>query len=87
MSERLDTCTENEFSQDKKEETWPSPITKAPTPTEKSKRQRDNTKTLPTIMEDRARLRKVSLGNDTHQTGVVKPVYWIPTFVLTAKAM
>ena len=30
---------------EKKEEIWPIPMTKAPTPTEKSKRQRDNTKT------------------------------------------
>ena len=32
---------------EKKEEIWLSPMTKAPTPTEKSKKQRDNTKTLP----------------------------------------
>ena len=31
----------------KKEEIWLSPMTKAPTPTEKSKKQRDNTKTPP----------------------------------------
>ena len=31
----------------KKEDIWLSPITKAPTPTEKSKKQRDNTKTPP----------------------------------------
>ena len=29
--------------QDKKEEIWPSPMTKAPTPTEMSKGQSDNT--------------------------------------------
>ena len=29
---------------EKKEEIWLSPMTKAPTPTEKSKKQRDNTK-------------------------------------------
>ena len=33
--------------QEKKEEIWLSPMTKAPTPTEKSKKQRDNTKTPP----------------------------------------
>ena len=32
------------YSQEKKEEIWLSPMTKAPTPTEKSKKQRDNTK-------------------------------------------
>ena len=31
----------------KKEEIWLGPMTKAPTPTEKSKKQRDNTKTPP----------------------------------------
>ena len=31
----------------KKEEIWLSPMTKAPTPTEKSKKQRENTKTPP----------------------------------------
>ena len=30
---------------EKNEEIWLSPMTKAPTPTEKSKKQRDNTKT------------------------------------------
>ena len=33
------------------------------------------------------RLRTVSWGNDSHPTGVVKPVYRIPTFPLTTKAM
>ena len=33
------------------------------------------------------RLRMVSLGNDSHRTGVVQPVYGIPTFPLTAKAL
>ena len=32
------------FKREKKEEIWLSPMTKAPTPTEKSKKQRDNTK-------------------------------------------
>ena len=64
-------------------------MTKAPTPTEKSKKQRDNTKNATkniyytTIAES---LRTVSWGSDSHPTGVVKPVYWIPTFPLTAKA-
>ena len=31
--------------EDKKEEIWPSPMTKAPTPTEMSRGQSDNTKT------------------------------------------
>ena len=33
------------------------------------------------------RLRTVSWSNNNHQTGVVKPVYWIPTFQLTTKAL
>ena len=34
-------------SLEKKEEIWPSPMTKAPTSTEKLKKKRDNTKTSP----------------------------------------
>ena len=65
-------------------------MTKAPTPTEKSKKRRDNTKTATknfdyTTIADR--LRTVSWGNDSHPTGVVKPVYGIQTFPLTAKAV
>ena len=33
------------------------------------------------------RLRTVSWDNDRHPTGVVKPVYGIPTLPLTAKAV
>ena len=33
------------------------------------------------------RLRTVSSGNDSHQTGVIKPVNGIRTFPLTAKAV
>ena len=65
-------------------------MTKAPTPTEKSKKQRDNTKTPPktsiyTTIADR--LRTVSWGNDSHPTGVVKPVNGIPTLPLTTTVM
>ena len=35
----------NDFFEDKKEEILFSPMTKAPSPTEKSKKERDNTKT------------------------------------------
>ena len=34
---------ENTRVEDKKEEIWPSPMTKAPTPTEMSEEQSDNT--------------------------------------------
>ena len=33
------------------------------------------------------RLRTVSWGNDSHRTGVVKPIYGIQTFPPTAKGM
>ena len=61
-----------------KEEIWLSPMTEALTPTEKSKKQRDNTKNATknfdyTTIADR--LRTVSWGNDSHPAGVVKPVY------------
>ena len=73
-----------------KEEIWLSPMTEALTPTEKSKKQRDNTKNATknfdyTTIADR--LRTVSWGNNSHPAGVVKPVYGIPTFPLTAKAV
>ena len=65
-------------------------MTKAPSPTEKSNKQRDNTKTPPkTSITQRSQTdvgRSVG-GNDSHPTGVVKPVYGIPTFPLTAKAV
>ena len=65
-------------------------MTKAPTPTEKSKMQRDNTKNATknfdyTTIADR--LRTVSWSNSSHSTGVVKPVYEHSTFPLTATAV
>ena len=64
--------------QEKNEEIRLSPVTKVPTPTEKSKKQRDNitnaTKNFDYItIADR--LRTVSWSNSSHQTGVVKTVY------------
>ena len=61
-------------------------MTEAPTPTEKSKKQRDNTENATknfdyTTIADR--LRTVSWGNDSHPAGVVKPVNGIPTLPLT----
>ena len=76
--------------QEKKEEIWLSSMTKAPTPTEKSNKERDNTKNATknfdysTIAD---RLRTVSWGKNSHPTGVVKPVYERSTFPLTATAM
>ena len=64
-------------------------MTKASTPTEKSEKQRDNTKhhqnfDYTTIAD---RLRTVGWSNDSHPTGVVKPVYGIPIFPLSTKAV
>ena len=70
----------------KKEEIWLSRITKAPTLTDKSKTQRDVTKTQPKTSITQ-RLKTGSRGNDSHQTGVIKPVYGIPTFQQTSTAV
>ena len=65
-------------------------MTQAPTPTEKSKKQCENTKTPPkTSITQRLR---TDLGRSVgitivNPTGVVEPVYGIPTFPLTAKAV
>ena len=62
-------------------------MTKAHTPTEKSKKQPDSTKNATknfdytTIAE---RLRTVSWGNISDPTGLVEPVYERSTFPLTA---
>ena len=74
----------------KKEEIGLSPMTKALTPTEKSKKQRDNTKKCHqnidyTPVADR--LRTVNLSNDRYRTSVVKPVYGIQTLPITTKAV
>ena len=56
-------------------------------PTEKSKKQR---KTATKNFDDTTiadRLRMVSWVNNSHPTGVVKPVYGIPTLPLTTKAV
>ena len=65
-------------------------MTKAITPTEKiqnaTRQHKHATKNFDyTTIADR--LRTVSWSNDSHPTGVVKPVYGIPTFPLTAKAV
>ena len=80
---RAISCLQNEvMEQEKNEEIWLSPMKKTSTPIEKSKKQRDNTKTPPknfdyTTIADR--LRTVSRGNDSHTNGVVIPVNGIPT--------
>ena len=65
-------------------------MTKAPIPTEKSKKQRDNTKTPPKasitqrLRTDLGRSVKVTTVTPT---GVVKPVYERSTFPLEATAV
>ena len=74
----------------KKEEIWLSPLIKAPTLTDKSKKQLDNNKNATknfdyTRIADR--LRMVSWSNSGHPTGVVKPDLFATTFPLTATAV
>ena len=76
--------------QDKKVKIWLSRMTKAPTPTVKYKTQRGQHKNATknfdyTTIADR--LGTGSWGNDSHPTGVVKPVYGIEPFPLTATAV
>ena len=78
--------------EEKKEESWLSPMTKAQTRSEKSKKQRDNPKTprklrLHNDCGPTYKCRTVSWRYNSHQTGVVKPIYVIPTFPLTTKAV
>ena len=75
------------LQKEKKEEIRLSPMKKAPTPTKKSKKQRDNIKNATknfdyTTIADR--LRTVSWSNSSHSTGVVIPVYERSTFPITA---
>ena len=79
-----------DWQEEKKEEIWFSPMTNAPTLTEKSKKQRDNIKSATknvdyTTIADR--LRTVRWSNSSYPTGVVKPVYERSTFPLTATAV
>ena len=64
-------------------------MTKAPTPTENSNinvtTQKSHQNFDYTTIVDR--LRTVSFSNDSQPTGVVKPVYVIPTFQLSTKAV
>ena len=63
-------------------------MTTALKPTVKSKKQSDNTETpkkFPVSIADQ--LMTVSWSNDSHQTGLAKLVYRIPTFPLTANAV
>ena len=64
--------------EEKRGKMWLHSMTIVFTPTQNFEKQSDNTKNATKI-----RLHS-DLSNDSHQTGVVKPVYEIPTFPLTA---
>ena len=63
--------------QEKKEEIWLSPVTKTPTPTEKSKKQRDNIKTPPKTLI--TQLLRTDLGRSVGVTAVTQLV-WLNRF-------
>ena len=72
------------ISTEKREDIWLIPLTKAPTTTEMSKGQNDNTNNATKKFDYRAvagRLRTVSLSNNGHPIGVVNLVYG-PTYIL-----
>ena len=65
-------------------------MAKAPTPTEKSNKQRDNIKNATKNFDYTAiadRLRTAIWSNSSHPTGVVKLVYERSTFPLFAKVV
>ena len=65
-------------------------MTNAPTLTKKSKKQRDNIKNATKNFDYitiAVPLRTVSWSNSSYPTGVVKPVYELSTFPLTAKVV
>ena len=79
------TFTRTVRHQEKKEEIWLSPMTKAPTPTEISKGQSDNTNNATNKFDYTAvtdRLRTVSWSNYGDPTGVVYRFYraHLPTY-------
>ena len=63
--------------QEKKEEIWLSPVTKTPTPTEQSKKQRDNIKTPPKTLI--TQLLRTDLGRSVGVTAVTQLV-WLNQF-------
>ena len=85
----LPTGYRKRTKKEKKKEIWPSPMTKPPIPIENSKTKGQHTQTPPkTSISQRLRTDLGrSVGVTSNPTGVVKPVYGIPTFPLTAKAV
>ena len=75
---------------EKKEKIWLSPMTKVPTPIEKSKKQRDHIKNATRNFNYRTiadRISTVRWSNSSHPTDVVKSVKQHSTFPLTAKVV
>ena len=65
-------------------------MTKTPTTTKKSKKQHDNTKTRTKNIDyttNADRLGTGIWGNNNHPTGVVKPIYRLPTVPSKATAV
>ena len=62
-------------------------MTKATTPTEKSRKQRDNATKIFDYTTIVGRLRTVGWSNNSHPTGLDKQVYKRSTFQLTATAV
>ena len=65
-------CNTLRQQQEKKEEIWLSPVTKTPTPTEQSKKQRDNIKTPPKTLI--TQLLRTDLGRSIGATAVTQLV-------------
>ena len=63
--------------EEKREEIWLSPVTKTPTPTEQSKKQRDNIKTPPKTLI--TQLLRTDLGRSVGVTAVTQLV-WLNRF-------
>ena len=64
-------------NQEKREEIWLNPVTKTPTPTEQSKKQRDNIKTPPKTLI--TQLLRTDLGRSVGVTAVTQLV-WLNRF-------
>ena len=76
--------------EEKKEDIWLYPVTKAPTPPEKSKKQTwQHNKRYQKLgfHNDCGPTKDGQLSNSSHPTGVVKPLHERWTFPLTATAV
>ena len=74
----LGPMVHQQWKKEKKEEIWLGPMTNAPTPTEKSKKQRDNIKKTPSKTSITQRL-WADLGRSVGVTAVT-PLVWLNRF-------